>query len=540
MPHAPELRGAFLSDLAAIEQRIARSSESAADESLDWSEKRYRHLVENSLGLICTHDLEGIVLSVNPAAASSLGYEPRDGIGRNLREFLSSGTRHRFDHYLARIREHAHDSGVMRVLRKDGTERLWLYRNVLYVEPGVRPYVLGHAIDVTERAAAEAAVRRSHAQTLEATSRLAGRVAHAFNNLLTVIIGSTEMLLADESADPRTRARLDAIMRAAARGATVTRQLLAVGRQQPIDRTALDLNAVVTRLESSLRHVVGARAILSLSLDPALPPIDGDSAQMEQVLLHLAGNAAEAMTDGGSIAIETSTTISEDVRARHQHDVDPDECVWLTVRDTGRGMDAYTRDHLFEPFFTTKAAGLSAGLGLPVVYGIVHQLGGSIGVDSELGKGTTVTIALKRASVVHGARAAESSAIEVHSREPRTIVLVDDEDDVRSVMKAVLQQKGYAVLDAPGGAETIRLLANHTGPVDMLVTDVVMPGMSGRELYEHLARRHPGLKVLYVSGYADDAFGREPGWGASLLSKPFSLETLAQRVADELDTPSRD
>jgi len=278
MPHAPELRGALLSDLAAIEQRIARSSESAADESLDWSEKRYRHLVENSLGLICTHDLEGIVLSVNPAAASSLGYEPRDGIGRNLREFLSPGTRHRFDHYLARIREHAHDSGVMRVLRKDGTERLWLYRNVLYVEPGVRPYVLGHAIDVTERAAAEAAVRRSHAQTLEATSRLAGRVAHAFNNLLTVIIGSTEMLLADESADPRTRARLDAIMRAAARGATVTRQLLAVGRQQPIDRTALDLNAVVTRLESSLRHVVGARAILSLSLDPALPPIDGDSA----------------------------------------------------------------------------------------------------------------------------------------------------------------------------------------------------------------------------------------------------------------------
>ena len=535
MPHLPDLRGEFLNDLAAIEQRIARSTtESAADDSLDWSEKRYRHLVENSLGLICTHDLEGIVLSVNPAAANSLGYEPRDGIGRNLREFLAPATRHRFDHYLSRIRENAHDSGVMRVVRKDGTERIWLYRNVLYVEPGVRPFVLGHAIDVTERAAAEAAVRRSQAQTLEATSRLAGRVAHAFNNLLTVIIGSTEMLIADQSADARTRARLDAIMRAAARGATVTRQLLAVGRQQPIERTALDLNAVVKKLEPALRHVVGSNATLTLNLEPDLPHIDGDCAQMEQVLLHVAGNAAEAITDAGSIVIETSTSIAEDVRARNHSDSDPGECVWLTVRDTGRGMDAHTRDHLFEPFFTTKSGGLSAGLGLPVVYGIVHQLGGTIGIDSELGKGTTVTIALTRASAVCGSRETASSTIDADVKAAPTIVLVDDEDDVRSVMRSVLQQKGYTVLDAPSGGDAIRLLADHSGPVDMLVTDVVMPGMSGRELYEHLSRRHPGLKVLYVSGYADDAFGREPGWGTSLLSKPFSLETFAKRVQDEL------
>jgi PAS domain S-box-containing protein len=536
MPHLPDLRGGFLNDLVAIEQRIARSTAESANDSLDWGEKRYLHLVENSLGLICTHDLDGIVLSVNPAAANSLGYEPRDGIGRNLREFLSPGTRHRFDQYLARIRERAHDSGVMRVVRKDGTERIWLYRNVLYAEPGERPYVLGHAIDVTERAAAEAAIRRSQLQTLEATSRLAGRVAHAFNNLLTVIIGSTEMLLADESADEKTRSRLDAIMRAAARGATVTRQLLAVGRQQPIDCTALDLNAIVTRLEPALRHVVGAKAILTLSLDPVLPYIDGDSAQMEQVLLHLAGNAAEAMTEGGSIVIETSTSLAEEVRARNHPDSDPIEFVWLTVRDTGRGMDAYTRDHLFEPFFTTKSGGFSAGLGLPVVYGIVHQLGGTIGIDSEVGKGTTVTIALKRAAVVHGSRQAAKSTDDDDAKVPPTIVLVDDEDDVRAVMRSVLQQKGYMVLEASSGGEAIRLLADHSGSIDMLVTDVLMPGMSGPELYEHLERRHPGLKVLYVSGYADDAFGREPGRGAALLSKPFSLETLAKRVRDELNS----
>ena len=175
---------------------------------------------------------------MNPAAANSLGYEPRDGIGRNLRDFLSPGTRHRFDHYLARIHERAHDSGVMRVVRKDGTERVWLYRNILYAEPGARPYVLGHAIDVTERATAEDGGAARQAQTLEATSRLAGRVAHAFNNLLTVIIGSTEILLADQPVGRGLARAAQAIMRAATRGATVTRQLLAVGGQQPIDRIA--------------------------------------------------------------------------------------------------------------------------------------------------------------------------------------------------------------------------------------------------------------------------------------------------------------
>ena len=531
----PDLRVGLLSDLAAIEQRIARStSESARDEPLDSSEKRYRHLVENSLGLICTHDLDGIVLSVNPAAANSLGYEPRDGIGRNLRDFLSPPTRHRFDRYLARIKEHAHDSGVMRVVRKDGTERLWMYRNILYTEPGVRPYVLGHAIDVTERASAEEAVRRSHVQTLEATSRLAGRVAHAFNNLLTVIIGSTEILLADQPLDADMRAQLQAIMRAATRGASVTRQLLAVGGQQPIDRIAVDLNEIITKLEGSLRRVAGPTAKFTLNLESSLPDVEGDSTQIEQVLLHLAGNAGEAIGDDGAITITTSSTISEDIRQRNHPEIDPKDHVWLTVRDTGRGMDMETRQHVFEPYYTAKSAGFSAGLGLPVVYGIVNQLGGAIAVDSEVGKGTSFTIALRRASTVRVVRGVESVPSSTPSKAPRTIVLVDDEDDVRSVMKSVLCQRGYTVLDAASGADAIQLLAGHSGAVDMLVTDVLMPGMSGRELYEHLAHRHPGLKVLYVSGYADDAFAHEQEWGNAFLSKPFSLETLAQRVRDGL------
>jgi PAS domain S-box-containing protein len=531
----PDLRVGLLGDLAAIEQRIARStSESARDELLDRSEKRYRHLVENSLGLICTHDLDGVVLSVNPAAATSLGYEPRDGIGRNLREFLSPSTRSRFDHYLARIKEHARASGVMHIMRKDGTERIWMYRNILYVEPGARPYVLGHAIDVTERAAAEEALKRSHVQTLEATSRLAGRVAHAFNNLLTVIIGSTEILLSDQPIDAETRAHLQAIMRSATRGASVTRQLLAVGGQQPIDRIAVDLNTIITKLEGSLRRVVGPSAAFTLNLEPTLPDVEGDSTQIEQVLLHLAGNAGEAIGDDGAVTITTSSTIAEDIRARNYPEIDAREYVWLTVRDTGHGMDARTRDHVFEPYFTTKSAGLSAGLGLPVVYGIVNQLGGAIAVDSEVGQGTAFTIALRRASTARAARSAASPPSVAAAESTRTIVLVDDEDDVRSVMKAVLCQKGYSVLEASSGADAIQLLAGHPGSIDMLVTDVLMPGMSGRELYEHLARRHPGLKVLYVSGYADDAFAHEQEWGNAFLSKPFSLETLAQRVQDGL------
>jgi CheY-like chemotaxis protein len=358
-------------------------------------------------------------------------------------------------------------------------------------------------------------------------------VAHAFNNLLTVIIGSTELLIADQPAEGPLRAHLETIMRAATRGATVTRQLLAVGGRQPIDRTVLDLNVIVTGLEASLRRVAGPHCTVTLNLEPTLPHIEGALVPIEQVLLHLASNAADAMDDEGTIVIETSSTLSDEVRARHHPDVDPGDYVWLTVHDTGRGMDAQTREHLFEPFYTAKSASLGTGLGLPVVYGIVHQLGGTIAVDSEVGRGTTFSIALRRAATIRETQQATTIAADEQVKNTWTIVLVDDEDDVRSVMKSVLRQKGYAVLDASSGAEAIRLLAEHAGPIDMLVTDVLMPGMSGRELYEHLVRCHPGLKVLYVSGFADEAFDHEPG-GSVFLSKPFSLDTLARKVSEGL------
>ena len=275
-------------------------------------------------------------------------------------------------------------------------------------------------------------------------------------------------------------------------------------------------------------------ATCTFNLEPSLPDVEGDSKQIEQVLLHLAGNAGDAIGDEGAITITTSSTLSEDVRARNHPEIDAREYVWLTVRDTGVGMDARTREHVFEPYFTAKSAGFSAGLGLPVVYGIVNQLGGAIAVDSEVGQGTSFTIALRRASTVRAVRSTADSLAPTEKNGRRTILLVDDEDDVRSVMKSALCQRGYNVLDAASGADAIHLLADHSGTIDMLVTDVLMPGMSGRELYEHLARRHPGLRVLYVSGYADDVFAHQQQWGTAFLPKPFSLDALAQRVCDGL------
>ena len=375
-------KGWVFTDLAAIEERIARDARAnlVAGEPTDHFEKRYRHLVENSLGLICTHDLDGTVLSVNPAAADSLGYEPRASIGRNLREFLAPGTRHLFDEYLRRIRDRSRDSGLMRVVRKDGSERLWLYRNVLYAQPGAQSYVLGHAIDVTERVAAEAALRRHQTETLEATTRLAGRVAHAFNNLLTVILGNSELLMGDMGANARARAQLETIIRAASRGAAVTRHLLAVGGQQVIDHSLLDLNAIVAGLEQPLHRLCGSRITIELVLAPGPLLIEGDAVQVEQVLQHLAANARDAMPDGGTLTITTSLVPAAEARDAVAPDADTNDVV-ITVRDSGRGMDEDTRSHVFEPFFTAKSAGFVEGLGLPTVYGVVRQLGGEIAVD---------------------------------------------------------------------------------------------------------------------------------------------------------------
>jgi hypothetical protein len=533
----PDPKGWFLSDLAALEDSIARSAASghALGDSSDPRERRYRHLVENSLGLICIHDLNGVVLSVNPAAADSLGYDAQDGVGKNLRDFLSANTRHLFDDYLRRIRERSRDSGLMRVVRKDGGERLWLYRNVVFNEPGVAPYVLGHAIDVTERATAEAALRKNQAQTLEATGRLAGHVAHAFNNLLTLILGSAELMQSEIGSESSSRVHLENILDAASRGAAVTRQLLAIGGQQVIDRREVDLNALVNGVQALVARLAGPHSAVQLVLEPSLPTVAGDTTQIEQVLLHLAANARDAMEPhGGTLTIETAVIKSSASQVASLTRAAAGD-VRLTVRDTGCGMDAGTKAHVFEPFFTTKSAGPDAGLGLSTVYGIVHQHGGTISVQSEPGRGTVFTIILPHARSSHVVEQPRNVTVSTHGLHAQTIAVVDDQDDVRSLMTLMLRRKGYSVIDASSGADAIRIIESHTGPIDLLVTDVMMPGIGGKELYEYLSGRHPRMKVLFVSGYTDQTF--QGGRGeAAFLAKPFLLDTLARKVREILET----
>ncbi|HKE87545.1 MAG TPA: ATP-binding protein, partial [Vicinamibacterales bacterium] len=534
MALSPDPKGWLLSDLAAIEDRIKRSaaSEKPNDPQLDARERRYRQLVENSLGLICTHDLNGVLLSVNPAAAGSLGYEPQDAIGRNLRDFLAPNTRHLFGDYLGRIRERSRDSGLMRVVRRDGSERLWLYRNVLVVEPGTPPYVIGHGIDVTERATAEAALRKNQSQTLEVTQRLAGHVAHAFNNMLTLIVGSAELLQTELPSEAPARVHIENILNAASRGAAVTRQLLAVGGQQIIDRGIADVNAIVTGLQSLIARLAGPRSALQLVLDPSLPNIEGDTTQIEQMLLHLAANARDAMEpDGGTLTIETSVVGAETPRVPENASVGD---VRLTVRDTGCGMDAGTKARVFEPFFTTKSGVADAGLGLSTVYGIVRQHGGTISVDSERGRGTVFTIALPQASGTRPTETPIEVRVTTYGPNTKTVVVVDDQDEVRSLMGVMLRRQGYGVLEAASGVDAIRMIESHPGSVDLLVTDVMMPGMGGRELYDYLSARHPAMKVLFVSGYTEEASQtRTPG--TTFLAKPFLLDTLAKKVREILD-----
>ncbi len=376
-----------------------------------------------------------------------------------------------------------------------------------------------------------------HSQKMEAFGQLAGGVAHDFNNLLTIISGYSEMMLQRLPAHDPGRDLVQEIYRAGERAASLTRQLLAFSRKQVLAPKVLDLNAVIADTEKMLRRLIGEDVALVMVLAPDLEPVKVDPGQIEQVIMNLAVNARDAMSEGGKLTIETRNVDLDETYATAYPDVKPGRYVMLAVSDTGSGMTPDVQARIFEPFFTTKGPGKGTGLGLATVFGIVKQSGAHINVYSEPGHGAVFKIYLPIVKEkISSGRSLHDLRVAALGNE--TILLVEDDDAVRSLGRFCLQTLGYRVLEASNGQEAILIHEQHQGPIHLLITDVVMPEMGGRQLAEQLATRTAGMKVLYVSGYTDDAVFRHGVLEAEVafLQKPFTIAALANKVREVLDS----
>jgi CheY-like chemotaxis protein len=370
---------------------------------------------------------------------------------------------------------------------------------------------------------------------MESVGRLAGGVAHDFNNLLTVINGHCDLLLARLSAADPLRFSVNEVRSAGERAAALTQQLLAFSRRQILQTRVLDLNAVIRETASLLKRLIGEDVQLAISLDPALGMIKADPGQISQVLLNLAVNARDAMQNGGHLTLETANVEFDESHAAAHEDLQAGRYVQLAVSDDGTGIDEETQRHLFEPFFTTKEQGKGTGLGLATVYGVVRQSGGWISVSSEPGTGSTFRIYLPAVDAPAESPAAVPQAPSPESGS-ETILIVEDQESVRKFACAVLQRFGYRVLEAASGEHALAVAEAHDGPIDLLLTDVIMPGISGKALVDRLQSNRAAIRVLYMSGYPGKVIGRHgvPDEDAAFLQKPFGPDDLGRKVRELL------
>ena len=507
-----------------------------AQSALRISEEKYRSIVETTRDWIWASDREGRSTYNNPAVERILGYVPDELVGHSLVGLIHPEDRSRV---VALLQDNLTSrSGwgglVLRLRHRDGSYR--------YLEGAGTPILddtggivgfRGSGHDTTERRLLEEQFRQS--QKMEAVGRLAGGVAHDFNNLLGVILGYSELLLKREL-EISSNAKVEQIRRAAERAAGLTRQLLAFSRKQLLDLRVEDLNAILSDTAKMLQRLIGEDIELQITPAPDLGRARVDAGQMEQVLMNLAVNARDAMPQGGRLVVETANAEVDAATAAEHPGMAPGSFVRLTVSDTGCGMTPEVLSHVFEPFFTTKEKGKGTGLGLATVYGIVKQSRGYIAVESTPDAGTSFHIYLPRVAAAGAQHEGPRPAPEV-ARGSETLLVVEDEASLRTLARELLEASGYRVIEAPGGAEALALAAGHSGPIHALLTDVVMPGMSGPALANRLKSMRPEMVVLFMSGYTDDALGHHGALtpGTLLLQKPFSHESLTGLLRKALD-----
>ena len=498
--------------------------------------RRLTVAVDQSPAAVVITDLQGNIDYVNRRFTEITGYGAAEAFGKNPR-FLKSGLtpievyRDLWD-TIGAGREWR---GVVQNRRKNG-ELYWESATISPIRDaaGAVTHYVEISQDVTEQRLLEEQFRQ--AQKMEAVGRLAGGVAHDFNNLLSVITSCTELVIEDLGASDPRREDLEEVRKAAVQAATLTRQLLAFSRQQVLQPRVLDLNDVLGGAEKILRRLIGEDVALTTVLGSALGAVKADQGQIEQVIMNLVVNARDAMPDGGRLTIATSAVHLDADYADDHPPVVPGDYVLLTISDTGVGMDATTQRRIFEPFFTTKEKGKGTGLGLATVYGIVKQSGGFIWVYSEPAHGATFKIYLPRVEPPAGGEP-EPVATGESLRGTETILIAEDSDAVRKVSREVLERHGYSVLDAPNGKAALEVAVWHSAPIQLLLTDVIMPEMSGRELADRLTGLRPDVRVLYFSGYTDDAIVRHGVLeeGIAYLEKPFTPDQLARKVREVLD-----
>ena len=507
----------------------------SAQEGLRRSEINFRSLVTNAPYGICRCDSAGILQSANPALAGMLGFaSASELVGRNLASLYTDSQQWftAADHFRSVQRFNGLTADW---LRKDGQSITARLSGRTIHDENRSVFFELFAEDVTERRALEQQLRQ--AQKMEAVGRLAGGIAHDFNNLLMVISGYCEFLLERIGPDPEVRGPALEIAKAATRASSLTTQLLAFSRKQMLTPKVLDLNAIVTDNLKMLTRMIGEDIDLVMVPGADLGAVMADRGQVEQVIMNLAVNARDAMPGGGKLTIETANLSLDESYARIHAPAEPGEYVMLAITDTGLGMDAETQSHIFEPFFTTKGT-KGTGLGLSTVYGIVKQSGGYIWVYSEPQKGTAFKVYLPRVTAAGEAVAPQPVADAAEAAVGQeTILLVEDEDTVRELTAYYLQTQGYTVFAAAAPAAAIELSNAHRGHIDLLLTDVIMPGMNGHELAQRISAVRPEIKVLYMSGYTENAIGRNGTLdaGVTLLQKPFTLPTLKAKVREVLD-----